>query len=392
MDTVRGFVRRLSEVVASGGRALVARRARRIVLPAAARFGLEGTILRTTPFDPSVPVQRPGSTTEIPQLLEWYDSLDGGDGMDLRENDLGVDLAAILGLATGRKMTFANEVPLHVEQFGYTWFLETGPAMFDGDLYGPVEGDVRERVEQIISALVGLPERRATHLGGAIRMRNAACCLVESDPSSAYGLLVVALETLSRGFGQPSESWRDWDQAESWDKFIAQLPLSQWDADRLRERLLSNKQVRLKRTFVDYAANNLSESFWRQPKRKYDPGHEVTPAGVKRRGGSWGEDAPLSELVPTDPKILGKRLGRSYDARSRVFHDGARLDVISLIAVPGAPTTEPLPFGALRKILDHLLWLEIEKAAANAPELPEFQVRAEASDPSEEDRSSEPGP
>lgn len=85
-------------------------------------------------------------------------------GISPRDNDLGVDLAAILALATGRRAAFANVFPIRYADADWRWFLELGHA-FDGELYGPVEGDTGARIVTILRALVALPERPALALG-----------------------------------------------------------------------------------------------------------------------------------------------------------------------------------------------------------------------------------
>ncbi len=381
MHTIREFVRRLTEIVNSKGTAQIGARHRRIVLPASATFALDGTILRTIPIEPIVPIERPGGHIEVSQLLEWMDishNEQGEEGIDVRENDLGVDLAAILGLATGRRVAFANEFPLKLAEASWTWFLPVGPA-FDGGLYGPVQGDIRTQVVTIVKALVSLPERLALSVGGAIRMRNAACCLVESDHSSAYGLLIAALETLSRAFGNPPDSWQDWEQAKDWDGFITELALSEQDAEKLRKRLLGDKQLRLKRTFVEYAVHGIAPSFWEESYFQYEPALDIDGNGVKVREGAWNA-RPITDLVPSDLDNLRKRLRKSYDARSEVFHQSSRLEQIFVMPFPN-DSKAPLSFSGLRLIVDHLLWREIERGAKDAPDLPNFEVRHSATPP-----------
>jgi hypothetical protein len=372
---VRQFVQRLAALVARANLdEPIARNHRRVLIPEAGKFSLEGTIVRSLPFEPVVPFARPGGPSEVPQLLEWMDIPDEGERSPFADNDLGVDLTAMLALATGRRVAFANEVTFALEGAEWTGFLEIGHSV-DGELYGPAEPGARDRFVTIAKAIVALPEDRAIALGDAIRMRNAACCLVETDHSSAYGLLIAALETLSRAFGTPPTSWHDWDQAEEWDRFFLDISLSDQQAESLRQRLLANRQLRLRRTFVEYAAGNLPVSFWDRPHFQYTPGFVVEADGVRRSEGTWHEDAPMSVLVPQDADELRRRLGRSYDARSEVFHASTRLDQIIVMPVPGRPN-QPLPFAGLRRILDHLLWLEIEKGATDAPDLPDFQVVA----------------
>ncbi len=373
MRSVREFVRRLNTLAESSDTtSMVGLNQRRIVVPEMGRFSMDGTLARTLPIESAAPFDHPGAPPQVVQLLEWLDVPDDGPGSAFRDNNLGVDIAAVLALATGRRVAFANEVPLRLEGVQWTVFLEVGPSV-DGELYGPAEPGVHARFETAVRAIASLPEEDGLALGGAIRMRNAGCCLVETDHSSAYGLLVVALETLSRAFGDPPGTWQEWDQSEDWDGYFLQIGLTGQQAESLRARLLLNKQIRLKRTFVEYAVGNLPPSFWERSYYRYTPTLEMDPTGARRGGGSWNEGVQIAALVPQDPAELRRRLGKSYDTRSEVFHQSARLDQVTVMPVPGS-ARQPLPFAGLRRILDHLLWIEIEKGAREASELPDVQV------------------
>lgn len=371
MDTVRNFIERLN-TIQPDSETLPNWHHRRIIVPAAAMLSLQGTLFRTHPIEPSLFMKRPGSHVEASQLLEWLDVGGGQQGLGHTDNDLGVDLAAILALASGRRVQFANEFPIKYGDADWTWFLEAGQ-IFDGELYGPVESDVLEPVIKILKAISELQERPALSLGSAIRMRNAACCLVEADHSSAYGLLVAAIETLSRQFGSPPNSWEDWDKSNEWDLFMTEINLTVEQARRLRVRLITDRQIRLRRTFIEYAASNLTEDFWNAPYRTFDPGYQVSDAGVTPTTGSWRNDGLIRELVSSDPTVLRKRLGRSYDARSVVFHESVRLAQVSVLPFPGTEK-DLLPFRVLRRILDYILWLEIERAASRSGPLPDVRL------------------
>ncbi len=141
----------------------------------------------------------------------------------------------------------------------------------------------------------------------------------------------------------------------------------------IRERMLRDKHLRLRLTFVEYAASNLSDGFWQRPYFGYTPTFNVDSEGIRRSGGSWERRDQVSSLVPQDGDILRRRLRKSYDVRSQVFHQSARLDQAALLSVPGSDN-RPLSFAGLRRVLDHLLWLEIEAAVHDAPDLPDFAV------------------
>jgi hypothetical protein len=294
-------------------------------------------------------------------------------------------MAANPRIAAGRRVAFASEIPITYADVAYTVFLPEGPK-FDSGLYGPVIDDVRARVVQIIRALIALPEQQALALGSAIRMRNAACCLVESDYSSAYGLLVAAIEALSGTFRGLPTSWEAWDEAEGWDIFMTkELSLSEHDAEKLRQRLLKDKHLRLRLTFIEYIVTNLSPSFWEEHYLHYVPSYVKEASGFTPQGGEWKDLGPMSTLISKDLASLRKRLGSSYNARSTVFHQSSRLEQMDLLPIPETSRKSsfskvPLSFGVLRRIVDHLLWNEVEKGAHNAPELPAFEVRHRKAD------------
>src|SRR5829696_5239219 len=100
--TVRDFLDRVEKIVGEGDSTRVAAHHRRLLLPFATRFSLDGTLIRTLPVEPIRPLLVPGRTPDIVQLIEWPDAPDAADGRALDYNDLGVDLAAILALALGR--------------------------------------------------------------------------------------------------------------------------------------------------------------------------------------------------------------------------------------------------------------------------------------------------
>ena len=374
MKTVRDFLDRLAALSPdeeSRGRA--AFRHRRIVVPEAARFALQNTLVRTLPVEPQASFSCPGGPTESVQLLEWLDLSEEGQGIDPRDNDLGVDLTAILALAAGRRVVFANEFPLKYEMLEQTLFLPFNQ-VFDVELYGPADPAAPSRFTATLKAIANLPERQAFELGGAIRARNAACCLVQSDHSTAYGLLVVALETLSRAFGDPATTWNEWDQAPDWDKFFLGIAVSGQQAARIREKLLANKQIRLKRTFVEYVVSGLSADFWSERYFRFTQSIKVSDEGYLPDAGTWDEAGTMAELVPSDERVLRRRLGKSYDARSEVFHQGARLDSFGLLLPVPSSEAHPLPFAGLRRVLDHLLWREIGKATKDAADLPDIRI------------------
>lgn len=369
MNTVRAFVERLSAAVDDGSNSALSVNHRRIVVPAAAHFSLEGTILRTLPVQT---FQRPGHSAEVIQLLEWLDITSSNDGYDLAINDLGIDLTACLALAAGRRIDYAVEWPMKHEDSPTTTFFAVGHA-YDSELLGPPEGGLLGRFEMVVRSLTALPERQATALLGAIRMRNAASCLVESDYSSAYGLLVAALETLSQAFASSPNSWEVFHDSLSWDKWIEVEGLDSGQADRLRSRLLGMGPIRIKQTFVEYVVAGLDPQFWKQSVHRFVPDIVMGEGGAREGEGRWEVASEVELLVPSNSEDLRSRLRKTYDARSKFIHESLRPSQIALFPVPGI-ARQPLGLKALRRVLEYLLWKEIHGGSDVYPMLPDLQL------------------
>lgn len=342
----------------------------RLIVSAQARFAVN-SIVRTEPILPLQRTERAGTLPEVNYLLQWVDVPNALQGNVIAANNLGVDFAAILGLSTGRKVAFANEFSVRRQGANQLAFIPIGVSL-DSELYAPITTAVEERTSAIIQAICELPLVKAEALGGSIRMRNAACGLVDSDHSTAYGLLVMAVEALSGRFGSAPNTWEDWDKASEWNKLFAENSFDEGQRQAIRAALIGDKQVRLRRTFIEYAANGLDDSFWSSHYQSYAPVIEITQQGARwmDETGKVEDMGAMTEIVPDGPAILRKRLGKSYDARSVVVHHGARIDqIVSMRRGVSAPG-DPLPFHVLRRILDHLLWGEIERGSEGALELP----------------------
>src|SRR4051812_30014826 len=111
MKSIRDFVARLEAVESQPERAPeLSLRTRRIAVPESGAFTMDRTILRTCPMEPVERVFLPGTPAQVVQALQWLDLPSTGQAFG--DNDLGVDLAAVLALATGRRVVFGNELAL----------------------------------------------------------------------------------------------------------------------------------------------------------------------------------------------------------------------------------------------------------------------------------------
>lgn len=369
-DYIEGLIR--SRAIGSGRRSTF-----RISIPKTSSFEADGAVF-TYPATPPQETHRAGGVLEQNFVLEWIDPRSVSGSYTLEDNDLAVDLTAVLGFASGRKVAFANELPISVEGQDLITFIPLGIRL-DSELYGPADDGVNARMDKVFKALVTLPQKKAIAIGDAIRMRNAACNLAEQDYSSAYGLLVAALETLSGEFGENSSVWEDWDLAGEWDAFIAEQGLSHDQAAALRDRLFLDKQIRIGEKFVDYTISSLDETFWDQHYWEYVPTIEIVhghgaSANWLPENFAWQDAGTLGDRVPQRLSDLRKRLTKTYNARSQVFHRSVRLQQIILMGVGGAgqSLSDPLPFSGLRRIVDCILWKEIERGLLGARSVPHY--------------------
>jgi hypothetical protein len=370
-NLLREYLVRLNQIVETirrGGEVPV--RHRRILVGADSEIELERTILRLQQIPEAKRITYPGQSARAAVVAEW---LEESQVDDFTVNEIGTDLAAFVALSSGRQVAFANEFAMKYEPADWTGFLPTD-ILYDSELYAPVRTDFAERFDLFLRAVLLLSGEQSTAFVNATRMRAAACNLISSDISSAYGLLVGALETLSRQFGPVLTEWSNWDQSESWDQFmLGPLGLSGPQATGLRGKLLENKQIRLKYTFIEYVLGSITERLHSRTYAQYSNAISVAIEGVSALPGNYGEPVEIEFLVPKDPAILRRRLGKSYDARSSVFHDSVRLSTQIVTASPWAER-QPLSFAGLRLILDDLLETAARSVDTDSAPFPDIQL------------------
>jgi hypothetical protein len=157
--------------------------------------------------------------------------------------------------------------------------------------------------------------------------------------------LVAAIETLSQRFLERVRSWESFHDAATWDRWIADADLNGITADALRHRILAMGPIRIKQTFVDYVVDRLDSSFWGQSVFGLVLQYEMTSVGTRLTNEyTWTRQGLIDELVPSDPDELRQRLRKTYDARSRIVHESARLSSLSVLPMP---STSELPLGFL---------------------------------------------
>lgn len=179
---------------------------------------------------------------------------------------------------------------------------------------------------------------------------------------------MIAIETLSQKFGNPPTDWESWNQADDWDKFLLAHRIGGAQASAIKEKLIANKPLRLKRTFTAYAMDRLTPAFWVKSYIRYRPHFHVDGGTISYRGLVQDASLPISDFVPQDREERKRQLDRSYDFRSKVFHEGAIMDPVQLLRVPWPKRA--LSFAGLRCVLDELIWKEVEDSPSADFEIP----------------------
>jgi len=98
-------------------------------------------VIRSEKLLPLEQIARAGTLPEVNYLIQWVDVANAMQGNVVAANNLGVDFAAILGLSTGRKVAFANEMSIKRENSNILVFMPLGISL-DSELYAPITEDV----------------------------------------------------------------------------------------------------------------------------------------------------------------------------------------------------------------------------------------------------------
>ncbi len=254
-------------------------------------------------------------------------------------------------------------------------FVSYGQAA-DRRMYGPIEVDVCSALTTWLGNLASLEGEILDVVGSAIDLHYGAALLFEKDVTAAYVLLVAALEALSRRFGSPPTAWEDWEQSTAWDGFASKAGLTEEQAEALRDRLMKDRNLRLRETFARYGAERIPDSFWSKPWREWLFGVEMQGSSSRYIEGNWQEPRAMSDFLSDDRDVLRNKLRRTYDVRSGFVHEGGRSVhlMTEFEARIGPDDTEgPLSFPVLRSIVTELIKLEVAEEAS-ASELPNIRL------------------
>lgn len=328
--------------------------------------------LMTTEQPTSVPVGYRGGYPESMALLSYPDDANYAQNA-VHHHRLSADIASAMSVALGRRIEIPYEISARVEGQDTMSFLPIG-VVTDRTITGPLPPDSKSPVVEVFRHIAGLADQDIAVVGAASSMFHGALLLHDRDTRSAYTLLVAGIEALSRQYGEPPTDWDNWEVHCDWDKFMSEHGLSEQQSEALRDRLMANRQLRLKATFRSYASSRLRASFWEQSWVEWMYPFQMAQGtwdGAKRL-----HEGRVSDFLPADRVALSKGLGHSYNLRSSYVHEGAWFSPleVTLDATAAIDVSRPLPFAVLRAILRELILVELSERQQGGS-LPDVQCR-----------------
>lgn len=307
---------------------------------------------------------RPGHGNEALSVVSWHLPY-SGDPDHLANSLLARSVGAVLSLALDRSIEVPAELPWTVQDSGITSFLPLDVG-YDRVLHGPLPeiNIINETFEELASKIGGLQEEDVVTIGSAIEMHYGACLIYKHDISSAYVLVVGALETLSARYADPAIDWNAWDKAPDWDEFAKQQDLTQEQRKALREKLLADRQIKLGERFANYVEGAFANRTWLQDWEEWTWSIDGSTGDFS--GGGWAQNPNIRTSVPEEPRELRKAIKKSYAARSGFVHSGKQdinLPAEAARQVQSYEGKEPLPFTVLRAALARLIRQELDTRA-----------------------------
>lgn len=372
MNTLLRWLKALEEVEWEDPSAL-APTFRRVLVPGTEPLDISGTLVRLQPISAIDPAHTwPGRVPHSLSVAEWLMPTASA----VSPADVATDLSALLTFVANRRIeVLGNEYDVVREGTSQRIFLP-GAQIPDRSLYGTLPLGIKDDLIGTLSALASLQSDDLRHIAAAMALHYDACLIMESDSTGAYAMLVGGLEALSRGFGSPPADWLDWDDHVRWDDAFARLGLGTEAVQTLRKMLVEDKQIRLRRTFAEYASTRLPDEFWSGVIEDPTPGFRMEADRFTfSPEHSRSERVPIALLVPSDRGQLRRSLLRSYDVRSDYVHQGARGFEVhhAVAALGGAQEGEPVPFAGLRYMLTTLIRRELS-GRSDEYELPDVVI------------------
>lgn len=274
-----------------------------------------------------------------------------------------------------RRIQIPYEITLQTPEPDRFLFLPIS-SLADRTLLGNIHADPSGELEALLARVGSLGKDDVTVIGSALDLYASSVDIVFVNISAAYLLLIASLEVLSRAFGSPPTSWEHWEDHESWDELFKKISLSSEQTLAIKDALV-DRPLRLKRTFIEYAATRVPDSFWD------DSWVEWT---YQVESGSWNWESThktcekkVRDVFAFDRSTLRKCLSSSYDTRSQYVHRGSSISLLksTLAHSEEIKSGELLPYSFLRLLVRKLLIEEI-MARTTVGSLPDFRFLAHA--------------
>ena len=267
------------------------------------------------------PLLIPGENVSSVTLLQFLTGDESDARFDVHER--AAMLGALLTIVADRRCQVAPEIFAKVEGQDRSLAIPV-TGQVDSTLGAPMPEwhDIDRPLRETVARLTSLADEDMAALTAAIHMHYCACLLMTRDLAGAYALTVGGIECLAQQFGDPPSAWQNWDEAASWEEFIAYQRFTEEQAEALRARLMKDKRIRLAETFATYATNRLPEGFWEEPVQSYV--WSVNAATASPIEGSWSDPQPRGAAFGGDLSTVKAAFKTAYRLRSQFLHAGKR--------------------------------------------------------------------
>jgi hypothetical protein len=311
-------------------------------------------------------------------ILRWLQPAEGEMATMFAQREIGEDIAALLSLATRRRIRTLPEVTAQQQGTTTTIFIPTAD-FADSELPSPLPESAVSTVEPLMWSILSISdEDQFKAIAQAVRLYHAALLAIPSAPTAGYTLLVAAIETLAGQAELPPTVWDDWSDAVAWNTLLAEIGVTNAQADAIRLRLLSASHLNLTRRFVAYGARMVPASFWTEAWEVWAPGIKIEAGDATLIEGHRPQ-RPVDERARHGPAQLPGLLRNVYRARSGYIHEGETLRTTALVGFPevqlAADSADPPRGNNLPSLeyLERLVGAVLVEAIRLAPKQPSFR-------------------
>lgn len=130
--------------------------------------------------------------------------------------------------------------------------------------------EVTEFIE-IVDGVIGLRRQNYLAVTNALKTIRDSLLAVNYNVDLSYSMLVYCLESLAQEFGNISVTWEDFEdsQRESLDPILNTLDSDK--ADSIKSILMASAHLRLRKRFVQFVSEHLSDTFFTEEAKEVNP-------------------------------------------------------------------------------------------------------------------------